>query len=34
MKDIEGNEIESERELTSCGGVTTVQNIIISYFIF
>lgn len=25
MKDIEGNEKENERELTSCGGITTVK---------
>lgn len=28
MKDIEGNEIESKRELTSCGGVTTNKNVV------
>lgn len=36
MKDIKRNEIESERELTGCGGVATVlsRKINISYFLF
>lgn len=34
MKDIKGSEIASERELTSCGGVTAVLVKVYSYFLF